>query len=42
MSAQMCECIAVREALACCDAGDWFRASVWLRLADEANVECVA
>ena len=29
-------CIAVLEAVACAGVGDWGRAAVWLRLADEA------
>jgi hypothetical protein len=42
MSALQAECIAVAEALAAAERGEWYRASVWLRLADEANVERVA
>ena len=36
MSALEAECIAVLEAVACAGVGDWGRAAVWLRLADEA------
>jgi len=39
VSALQAECIAVAEALAAAERGEWYRASVWLRLADEANVE---
>ena len=36
MSALEAECIAVLEAVACADAGDWSWAAVWYRLAEEA------
>lgn len=39
MSALQCECEAICEAIAALDGGDWFRAAVWLRLADEASAE---
>lgn len=39
MSALQCECAAVLAAIECLDAGDWQKASVWLRLADEASAE---
>lgn len=39
MSALQCECTAVREAIECLDAGDWQKAAVWLRLANEASME---
>jgi hypothetical protein len=37
MSALQCECLAVRLAIDCLDVGDWAKAAVWLRLADEAS-----
>lgn len=36
MSALQAECEAVAAAIDCLDAGDWRKAAVWLRLADEA------
>jgi hypothetical protein len=42
MSALECECVSVLEAIAALESGSWFRAAVWLRLADEAaNREAV-
>ena len=36
MSAIEAECIAVLSAVECADSGQWDKAAVWLRLADEA------